>query len=138
MGIGSMIRKKNRMAFVASICVLLSSCRQYMKIFQSTGEWLHEDLMYFKNEGTKENECDPIGWMKIGDQKIDFVCLHMVGAQVWFMQSDETYDTVGDVLWEATAVFTFNGNIKISNFSNYTKTYVYTGDTKFILRKLNS
>lgn len=108
-----------------------------MKIFQSTGEWKYEDLIYVKNQGTKEHEHQPIGWMMIEEEKINFKWKHQPGAQVWFMQYDETNEILGEVLWEATAELTLSGDIKISNMSKYTKTYIYTGDTTLILKKLS-
>lgn len=129
-----MIDKREKITLILSFCVLLTGCDD-SRVFEQTGEWKCEELIYIKNQGTSEHECDPIGWVMINGEKVNCRLDRQPGNQVDFLYYDAVNETEGKTFWWANAKLLWSGNIKINVLRDYTGTYA--DDTEFILEKLN-
>lgn len=130
-----MSNKNKKILTILLSCSLLTSCDD-SRVFQQTGEWKCEDLIYIKNQGTSEHECDPIGWVMINNEKVDCKLNRQPGRQVEFLYYDTVNETEGEMFWWGSAKLLLSGNIRLKIERDYTGTNAE--NTKYILEKLNS
>lgn len=128
-----MIERKIKVLSLLFVSLFLTGCDD-ARVFEQTGEWQYEDVMYIKNQGTSEHKCDPIGWITIDGKKVNCKLDRQPGRQVDFLYYDIENDIVGDRFCRADATLLWSGDIRLEILKDKTKTY--SKNTSWILVRI--